>query len=70
MCIDIKYEKLYGLCFDNLRMDLGHGLDKTVQAYLLEWDICVVDEDEFGRKFLDFLEEMHKSGLIQPMEVK
>jgi hypothetical protein len=66
MCISIEYEKEYGICFDQLRMDIGQGWENTIQAFLLKNDILVTDEEIFGRKFLDFLEEMHKSKLICP----
>lgn len=74
MCVNIEMEVKFGdgvsrlFCFDNLVSDMGHGFDKTIQGYLLDWDIIVTDEDKFGRAFLDFLEEMNNQGLIIPIK--
>lgn len=68
MCVDLKMEDEYGFCFDKFRTDLGEGWETTIQAYLLENGIVVNDEGEFGRKFLDLLEQANTEGLISPLK--
>lgn len=61
-------EDKYRFCFDEFLTDLGKGWDTTIQAYLLEHGIVVNDEGEFGRKFLDLLEQANAEGLISPLK--
>lgn len=69
MCIAPEIElDIYGFCFDYFRYDLGQGWDQTIQAYLLDKGVIVNDEAEFGRRFLDLLEQAHKDGLISPVQ--
>ena len=66
MCVSQEMEDAYGFCFDEFRTDLGNGWDDTIQAFLLNHNILVTDEGQFGRAFLDFLEDQHEKGLIEP----
>jgi len=68
MCIENEYEK-FGFCFDEFVTDLGCGWDRTIQAYLLDHDVVVVDEGEFGLLFQQFLEKCVNEGMLIPAMV-
>ena len=66
MCCSQEMESKYGICFDQIRENFGYGFETTIQGFLLSHNILVVEDKDFGRKFLDFLEEADKNGLIMP----
>ena len=66
MCM--KYEDIYGDCFDHLYDGLGipGSYEGSFKELLDNWNIKVIEPREVELRFIRLIETWHELGLIEP----